>query len=112
MNGERMKADRDWNRVSRKHRELRSQPPAEDDTAPFGFSTRVVAKWSEWRADAHRRAVAAWERMSIRAAIFGVAAVVVVAAVQFWNPVESHSSILIPPAVEVPGVNLSGGRVQ
>ena len=73
--------------------------PTDNDEAPFGFATRVVAQWIESRRDA---VLAVWRRWSWTAAACSVA----LAAVSlFFVPPATPSAddMLIPtPELEIP----------
>jgi hypothetical protein len=65
-----------WQRLSRAHADSRST--AADETAPYGFATRVVATWRAMDRDARFQF---WRSWSLRAALaaFVVCAVLAVA---------------------------------
>jgi len=102
-------AHRAWERMCERCRALPGEAP-ENSAAPFGFTTRMVAEWQAWRRDgARRRALAAWERMSLRAAVCGVAAAAVVAAVPIGNPGAAEpagAGMLAPPPLPSPAITL------
>lgn len=86
----------DWNRVVEG---LPARDPLPDATPPFGFSTRVIARWREARRDA---ALQRWARWSLRAALGSVAACTVLA----FLSERRDTPILIPlpePALTSPG---------
>lgn len=88
-----------WERIaSRVHCE--TAPVA--DGAPFGFSTRMVAKWREMRRD---EALRRWSFWSLRAALCSV---VVCGFVVVLTSRENDSSILItPPSADFISLPLS-----
>ncbi len=64
----------DWDRVVERLPDHpgNAEPSGSDDLqAPFGFTTRVIARWREARRDA---ALHRWARWSLRAALGSVAA--------------------------------------
>lgn len=78
-----------WARLTARFR--RSQPT--DDSAPLGFATRVVARYQELRRN---ELFAAWERLSIRAAIGAVCvAALFVGYAQFNEASELEEEMLI-----------------
>ena len=85
-----------WNRLTAARKARRSQ--AGNESAPFGFATRVVALWRETR-EADRR-LALWQRVSWRAAIASLALCGLVALAQRTGT--SHSLLLEPPSLDLP----------
>jgi hypothetical protein len=89
-----MKANDHWQKLARAAR-LAPQPPATG--APYGFATRVVARW---QADEAPATPSPWEWLSIRA--LAVAALLMVAALgtsfdllgQDWTPEAPADDVL------------------
>lgn len=81
----------DWNRV------VEGLPPREsssDPAVPFGFTTRVIARWQAARRDA---ALQRWARWSLRAALGSVAACMVLAFLA-----ERRETPIVLPLPELP----------
>jgi anti-sigma-K factor RskA len=87
-----------WNRLTAARKARPAQAEAGNETAPFGFATRVVALWRETReAD---RQLALWQRVSWRAAIASLALCGLVALAQRAGT--SSDTLLEPPALDLP----------
>lgn len=89
-----------WDKVLRGAKAEGLQPASrsrENESAPFGFSTRVVAQWIDSRRDA---ALALWRRWSWSAA---ACAMVLAVGSVFMVPSHPDEDMLIPtPELEIP----------
>ena len=72
-----------------------------DDAAPYGFSTRVVARWRQLREEEQRLAV--WQRVSWRAAFASLALGAMVVVSQSGGAGASDLPLLEPPSFTLPG---------
>jgi len=69
-----------WARLAERHRQ---ESAGLDSAVPFGFAVRVAARWRELRAG---EVYAAWERLSLRAALGSSVVALVVAGFSFqWE---------------------------
>ena len=82
-----------WAKIAGTHRGVTA---ARDVAAPFGFATRVSARWRELRAG---EVYAAWERLSLRAALASSVVALVVAGFSFqWERtmIQDEELMMIP----------------
>lgn len=87
-----------WSRLTAAARAAREAQPVEEETAPYGFATQVIARWQEMRAAEQRLAL--WQRVSWRVAFASLAAYGVLAL----SPVGKSASrgLLEPPPLPWP----------
>lgn len=93
---------RPWRAVASGVRRVLGRDVGEDERAPLGFSTRVVARWMEWRRE---QAAVLWRRWSFRAAALSVALalVAVLAGRSLRSGREDAGAPILPfPGLEVP----------
>lgn len=84
-----------WDRiVAARHRS--SGTATEEEVAPPGFSTRIVAHWAELRQNEQVRL---WSRWSWRAALGGALAALLVT---FFSPAPTQAVPLPAPVIELP----------
>jgi len=81
-----------WQRLARSVRAERAQAPGADESAPFGFATRVAALAAEKRRE---QLVAAWGRWSLRGAFCSL---FVAGAAIFWlhSPPPAEAMFEVP----------------
>jgi hypothetical protein len=89
--------DAAWGKVAAAYRDRHTREEADEDSAPFGFAQRVVA---QAMALQRRKRLSWWTRWSLRAAL---GALMVAAAVVLRSPpLETRTSLLEVPDVEIP----------
>lgn len=92
-----------WHRLTTAARAAReSAAEGRDDSAPFGFSTRVVALWRQAREEERRLAL--WQRLSWRAAFASLTLCAVLAVAQRGAGATGNPPLLEPPAITFPGL--------
>lgn len=92
-----------WDRVVAAARAVgRSAENGRDDTAPFGFSTRVTALWRHARDEERRLAM--WQRLSWRAAAMSVVLCAAVAWAQRSDFISPGEPLIEPPAFAFPSL--------
>ncbi len=85
-----------WDRTAAVRRAVLAGRPPEDGVPPPGFSTRVVARWSELRKNEQFRL---WSRWSLRAALGGLLTAGIMALV---SPPPSSGGAMTAPEIELP----------
>lgn len=91
--------DSAWEKLAAAHRHSQTGQEPADDSLPFGFAPRVAAQAMALRREAP---LSCWTRWSLRAAL---GAMMVAALVARLSPSpESGTSLLQPPALEIPGL--------
>ena len=86
-----------WARLARW---FRRTLPEQDEEAPLGFATRVVAQYQELRRN---EAFRAWERLSIRAAFGCATFAIFFGAYSLFNQRQDlRDEVLIEPPIEEP----------
>ena len=92
-----------WHRLTSAARAAREAAAVgRDDSAPFGFSTRVVALWRQAREEERRLAL--WQRLSWRAAAASLTLCAVLAVAQRGTEAAGNPPLLEPPAITFPGL--------
>ena len=92
-----------WRRLVVAAQAARQQASAgRDDAAPFGFSTRVVARWRQARDEERRLAL--WQRLSWRAAFASLTLCAAVVVAQRGGPGASAPPLLQPPSIDLPAL--------
>ena len=84
--------------VAARRAALAAAPPAQDDTAPYGFAQRVA---SYALALQRHRQLAWWTRWSLRAA--GAASVAAALVALARAPESASAPLVAAPALEIPG---------
>ena len=79
MSEERESRDEPWARLARAHQESTAEREA---AMPYGFAVQVAARWREIRRN---EVFAAWERLSLRAALASSLVAVIVACVSLQS---------------------------
>lgn len=87
-----------WSKMAATHGAAK-RDAAGSETAPFGFATRVVARWHDLNRSEKFRFLRRW---SLRAALFAVA---IFLASMLLNP-SPHAMAQQPPILEIPSVPL------
>jgi hypothetical protein len=91
-----------WPRLTAAARTARqAAAAARDDAAPYGFSTRVVARWRQVREEEQRLAL--WQRVSWRAAFASLALGAMVVVSQGGGAGAADHPLLEPPSFNLPG---------
>jgi len=92
-----------WQRLMAAAREARSEAPRRDDSAPYGFSTRVVALWRQ--AQEEERRLALWQRLSWRGAFASLTLCALVVVAQRGSGAQHGDQLLLePPTIVFPGL--------
>ena len=83
-----------WTKIAERQREASAN---RDTAAPFGFATRLSARWREMRAGA---IYATWERLSLRAAVGSATVALVLAgfAFQWERGMAGDEELIMVPA--------------
>jgi hypothetical protein len=90
-----------WDRVVAAARAVsRSAESGQEETAPFGFSTKVTALWRHARDEDRRLAL--WQRVSWRAAAMSVVLCAAMAWTQRGNFAAPAEPLVEPPAFAFP----------
>ena len=85
-----------WSALTTQARLHAANKPAEDESIPLGFATRVVARW---KSANESPTFAFWQRWSLRGA---VAAVMAYALVATWSAGNPQAEVI--PVLDVPAM--------